>query len=390
MNRARQQYPRTARFVGDGLKLHRRSLRLDHRIHTVISLRPGTTARFSTNYFHGTWHLLSDDHGSRLLATLLWGLAYQARPGTVLVIDRPFLIPTPFEADPADPILLVPGWCTRLTPRATRDLLRRLPLRDGPDGTVRWRTHGLTTAADAAGSPHWERGRGRTERVRGAIVVTPSSPGECRDWALSTAAMDTGSAGTDYNYLDHHSGWVSGEVQTFRRFRQMVGTARRARGVVLHRAGPAADPGSLRSEIWEVADAFRGRAHLKICEWRDGQWRVGRYAADLLAKADVREFEDLRRMGAAEAYRRMLAAGADPDTRMLWAMDCAISGSNYRYVSSARRAELLAALGPVPDCGRARADSKTAAARRGKPSRGREPSGRRASAARTARRGSIS
>jgi hypothetical protein len=345
MSTVKQQLPRSARIVGDGMKLHRRSLRLDGRVHTVISLRPGTTARFSTNYFHGTWHLLSDDHGSRLLATLLWGLSYQARPATVLLIDRPFLTPTPFEADPADPVLLVPGWCTRLTPRAARELVRRLPLRTAPEGTVRWRTRGLATAAYA---PPWAPRRGRTTRVKGAIVVTPSSPAECRDWALSIAAMDTDAYGTDYTYLDDHHRWVSGEVQIFRRFHHMVDTAGQARRTVLRRAGVGADPSSLRPEIWETAAVFRGTAHLKVLEWRDGQWRVGRHAAALLAQAGVHEFEDLRRMGAVEAYCRMLVAGAGPDIRMLWAMDCAISGSYYRNLTAARKRELMTALRRYP------------------------------------------
>ncbi|MFI2231816.1 TfoX/Sxy family DNA transformation protein [Nocardia testacea] len=345
MSTVKQQRPRSARIVGDGLKLHRRSLRLDGRVHTVISLRAGTAARFSTNYFHDTWHLLSDDHGSRLLATLLWGLSYQARPATVLLIDRPFLTPTPFEADPADPILLVPGWCTRLTPRAVRELMRRLPLRTAPEGTVRWRAHGLTTATY---SPHWAPHRGRTERVKGAIVVTPSSPAECRDWALYIAAMDTGAHGTDYTYLDDHHRWVTGEVQTFRRFHHMVGTAGQARRTVLRRAEAGADPITLRPEIWEAADVIRGTAHLKILEWRDYRWQVGRYAAPMLTRAGVHEIEDLRRMGAVEAYRRMLAAGCVPDIRMLWAMDCAISGSTVRYLCTARKQELVTALHRYP------------------------------------------
>ncbi|WP_416563137.1 TfoX/Sxy family DNA transformation protein [Nocardia testacea] len=364
MSTLKQQRPRSARIVGDGLKLHRRLLRLDGRVHTVISLRPGTTARFSTNYFHDTWHLLSDDHGSRLLATLLWGLSYQARPATVLLIDRPFLTPTPFEADPADPILLVPGWCTRLTPRAVRELMRRLPLRTAPEGTVRWRTHGLATAAY---SPRWAPRRGRTDRVKGAIVVTPATPDECRDWALYIAAMDTGAHGTDYTYLDDHHRWVTGEVQTFRRFHHMVGTAGQARRTVLRRADAGTDPSALRPEIWEAADILRGTAHLKIVEWCDGRWQVGRHAAAMLTRAGVHEFEDLRRIGAVEAYRRMLTAGCAPDTRMLWAMDCAISGGTYRHLTTARKQELTTALHrhPIPGIAGVRSDRRVRPPRTG-------------------------
>src|SRR5215467_6778077 len=100
--------------IVDRLKLHRRLMRLDGRDYTVITLRPGTDARFSTNYFHDTWHVLSDWHGARLLGRLLWGLAYQRVPGTLVLIDRPFLDPNPFDAEPADPIVLVPARLTTL------------------------------------------------------------------------------------------------------------------------------------------------------------------------------------------------------------------------------------------------------------------------------------
>src|SRR5262245_59181993 len=132
----KMQRPGAARSVADRMKLHRRAVRLDGREHTVIGLRPGTTARFSTNYFHETWHVLSDQHGARLLARLLWGLSYQARPDTVVLIDRPFLTSTPFDGDPADPIVLVPTWCTSFGRQADRQLARRLPLTGPPAGTV--------------------------------------------------------------------------------------------------------------------------------------------------------------------------------------------------------------------------------------------------------------
>lgn len=45
----------------------------------MVTLRPGTNALFSTNFYHGTWHILSDWHGARLLGRLLWGRAYQGR-----------------------------------------------------------------------------------------------------------------------------------------------------------------------------------------------------------------------------------------------------------------------------------------------------------------------
>ncbi|MET8797170.1 hypothetical protein ABZV91_12105 [Nocardia sp. NPDC004568] len=63
--------------------------------------------------------------------------------------------------------------------------------------------------------------------------------------------MDTGAHGTDYTYLDDHHRWVSGEVQTLRRFHHMVGTAGQARRTVQRRADPGTDPSALRPEIGE-------------------------------------------------------------------------------------------------------------------------------------------
>ncbi|MEU6751036.1 hypothetical protein ABZ914_32875, partial [Spirillospora sp. NPDC046719] len=146
--------PANARGAGDGMKLHRRTLRLGGREHTVIGLRPATKAGFSTNLFHETWHVLSDQHGARVLARLLWGLAYQSRPGTLLVIDRPFLTPTPFDADPADPIVLVPAWHTPFTagpPASWRGAFRCGARRTAPSGGGRTASTPLSPTR-AAGS----------------------------------------------------------------------------------------------------------------------------------------------------------------------------------------------------------------------------------------------
>jgi hypothetical protein len=140
-----RQRPDAASMVVDRMKLHRHYLVLAGRPYTVVTLRPGTDARFSTNFYHGTWHILSDWHGARLLGRLLWGLAYQRRPGTLVLIGPPFIDPNPFDGTPGDPIALVPNPITNLTPQAATELRRRLPLA-GNDGTVRWLTHGLETA----------------------------------------------------------------------------------------------------------------------------------------------------------------------------------------------------------------------------------------------------
>lgn len=236
-----RQRPGNARGADARMKLHRRTV----RGLTVIGLRPGTDVRFSTNYFHETWHLLSDPHGARVLGRLLWGLAYQARPGTVVLIDRPFIDTTPFDGDPGCPIVLVPGWVTHFGRRRAAELGSRLPLRSSPDGTVRWQTHGLDSAV------RWsERCRegGWVDRLGGLVVVNVSSPAEARDWATRAAGLKVDRYPMDYEYLGP---WPrEGEIQIFADYRQNVRIARRARGEV-----PAQpDPDQFRMSVWHRFD----------------------------------------------------------------------------------------------------------------------------------------
>lgn len=265
----KRQRPGNARSLRNGLKLHRHEVRSVPGVRTVITPRPGTHARFSTNRFHETWHVLSDDHGARLLARLLWGLSYQARPGTVLVIGREFLLTTPFDADPADPIVLVPGWCTPFDDRTAARLKKQLPLGNSY-GTIRWQTFGLDPAAEPEALERryarYRPVRGEIARRRGLLVLSPATPEDCRTWALSAARLDSVPFGTDYTYLDEWDRGHDGEIQIFRRFRSMVGTAGQARAQVLSRAASTGTPDGLRAQIWAEAARIRHRATREITE----------------------------------------------------------------------------------------------------------------------------
>ncbi len=355
----KQQRPGTARSVADGLKLHRHPMRAHGPVRSVISLRPGTRGRFSTNRFHETWHLLSDDHGARLLARLLWGLSYQARPGTVVLIDRPFLAPTPFDADPADPIVLVPGWCTAFGDNAARTLKNLLPL-SNPAGTVRWRSFGLDRTLEPATLDTWwdtwwrhHRHRpdnGAVARRAGLLVLTPDTPDRSRAWALQAARLDTTNAyGTDHTYLGPWDRGYDGEIQIFRRFGPMVNIAAQARAQVLSSAEASTNPDELRAAVWDEAETIRGEEHLRVRVFRDRGWTLGYAAAAMLGVAEVHSLEDLAAIGAVEAYRRMRAAGVRGlDPRMLWAMEGALIHRDRRGIPLDRRRELLAELGDEP------------------------------------------
>ncbi|WP_432971607.1 hypothetical protein [Dactylosporangium sp. CA-233914] len=270
--------PHAVTQVVDRMKLHRRRLRLDGREYTVVTLRPGTEVRFSTNFYHGTWHVLSDWRGARLLGRLLWGLAYQRVPGTLVLIDRPHLDPNPFDAEPADPIALVPALLTPMTGKAARELRQRLPLRGAPDGTVRWHTHGLDAAVAARREARkripgswrapWIPPRGfqqRADRIGGLVTLTATPAILKENAAVVHELGEHAFAGMDYAEID----WPNGEIQVFRDYRRRVSAAGTARREVLaERPGPLS-PAGLNPLIWDRGTDVRDRRRPRVAR-RDG------------------------------------------------------------------------------------------------------------------------
>jgi hypothetical protein len=53
------------------MKMHLRLLTINGHTYRIVTLRPGTEIVFSTNFFHGTWHIVTSQRGARLLARLL-------------------------------------------------------------------------------------------------------------------------------------------------------------------------------------------------------------------------------------------------------------------------------------------------------------------------------
>jgi hypothetical protein len=257
------------------MKLHRTVAYLDGREYTLITLRPATTERFAVNLFHDAWHVLSGQAGATLFARLLWGLSYQRRENTLVVVDRRFLAPTPFEAEESVPIVLVPTDCTPFGGAASRELRRLLPRLKSPDGTVRWHTHGLDAAlADADAwwrehrRPPWDEyayhhHRRRVDHVlHDGLIVLPGSARELRQDAMSIAALAVSPATPmDYTYLPRY------EFQIFHDFRRRVSAARTARREIEALATPPdrfvgrgyheGDP--VRRHIWERGTEIRIR-----------------------------------------------------------------------------------------------------------------------------------
>ena len=121
---------------------------LDGRACTVLTPRPSQPERFATNAFHGTWHVLTDPAGAQLLARLMWAMAFQRKPRTILLVDSPLLVTNPFDADPSSPILIVNSDLGGPTRTGLDALEALLPLRAPSEGTVKLRIDGLARVAD--------------------------------------------------------------------------------------------------------------------------------------------------------------------------------------------------------------------------------------------------
>ncbi len=198
-----------------------------------------------------------------MLARLLWGLSYERHPDTLIVVDRPFLDPTPFEGETSDPFVLVPSELTPLSEAAARALRRALPLRTPSQGTVRWHTPGLDLAltdTKAWHEQHWRHVRERNLITRrGGLLVFAAPPVELRAWALAAAELNAHAyRGMDYAYLDNH--WpTNGEVQIFRHYRAMVSSAVTARQEILATTGRPPSEQSVRELIWHRSTEVRQR-----------------------------------------------------------------------------------------------------------------------------------
>lgn len=240
------------------LKLHLRVLEIHRKVLRVVSPRPQLGARFSTNYFHDTWHILAGPDGAAVLGRLLWGLAFQRLPGTLILIDGAHLVSTPFEGDAADPIALIPADLTHVDDEDLRALRQRLRRSPPAPTTIRWHTFGMPealAAEPARGSwqrrwrdPIWQRER--MSRRAGCVCYTAPGP-VLRAQALGIHQM----GGDGYFPLaeQRRGNWrFDGEVQVIDGFADRVAAARAARRALAPDArGLLAD-----TEVgWDVAGA---------------------------------------------------------------------------------------------------------------------------------------
>jgi hypothetical protein len=234
-------------------KVHLRVVSVAGATYRVVSLRPAIRARFSSNHFHDTWHVVTGTRGAAVLARLLWGLSYQRQPGTLVLIDEPHLVATPFEADPGLPIAFAPLGITSVDADRVRAVLRAVRAM-APTRTLRWQTFGLDSAL--AGDPgaryerqSWAETRGQERRERasrmGGAIVMSLPPERLRSLALSVDAARPGSFSTYLPFAEQQGKTWSydGEIQVFGSFDEDVAAARVARREVLGDRAAIADDG---------------------------------------------------------------------------------------------------------------------------------------------------
>jgi hypothetical protein len=218
------------------LKVHRRTLRLDGLDYTILTPRPSSEARFATNRFHETWHVLSDAQGARLFARLCWAMAFQRRSNTVMVIDAPLVVPNPFDADPSSPIAIVNSDLGPFGRGAAAALCSSLPFRLASSGTVALQTRGLDVAledpeafARRDDQAHWHTHRTRRWFDGSAGLLMLSAPSAVlKTWGVEVSELGTRSSeGSSWSYLDYPD--KEGEVQVLDNFSSHVERAITAR-----------------------------------------------------------------------------------------------------------------------------------------------------------------
>jgi hypothetical protein len=256
------------------LKMHLRLVRLAGEVYRVVTLRPSIRICFSTNYYHHTWHIVSNQCGARLLARLLWGLSYQCQPGTLLLVHGDHLLPTPFEAERSDPFLLAQTGLTRLDASALRALKEHLNHLGPPTNTIRWHAFGLDATLAGQQQPleglrlREDRPLWKQEQMQrlGGFIVYSAPPAVLRQQALVIHSLQVSNDGPsremDYHFLAQECSrglWVDGEVQIFADYTERVAAAAQARQELVPQPNQPILSEQLQEDISRLRDRIKAR-----------------------------------------------------------------------------------------------------------------------------------
>lgn len=255
------------------IRLHRREWRHDGRTYQVIALRAGDPVRYAALVDEYGVLVTSDLAGTRLLGRLLWGLSYQRRPDTLLVLDPVHLVPNPQDGRPSPVLVFGVAGRTVLRPAAARRLAARRWWRSRPTSTVTWNTASFPAAMAEMHSWEDDRRAGRRFfggppppdailRASSTLVTVLADPQLLRGWSTSI-----GGAGSYWSHGESctEPDWQTGfDVHAVRHFHRRVSAARRARAEVLAAPDCPTDPGIIDERV---------RAHVDIvAARRPGPW----------------------------------------------------------------------------------------------------------------------
>jgi hypothetical protein len=251
------------------LRLHRHTIGHGKRHYTVVTLRPSDPWRFGVRIDECTT-ITSDVAGTRLLGRLLWGLSFQRRPDTVLLLDAPHLVPNPYDGLASPPVAFVPAPLSTMDASAAHRIRRRRPGPRPSEGTLTWNTRSYPEAfaAHLARQRAQRSGRGaaptwteapKNPRVRafGDFVAISGDAGALRWWALNVGDAGRSWYG-DESCAEPDSDFAF-DVHAVRHFHRRVSIAGRARGEVLAEAGAPADPRLLNERIAGRVEAVAAR-----------------------------------------------------------------------------------------------------------------------------------
>lgn len=269
------QRPATAREFGDALKLHLHLIPVGATTYHVLTPRPNTQVRFSTNFYHETHHILSDTAGARFLGRLLWGLAFQRQLNTLIFLGGEFLEPTPFDAESSDPICLVPAHLTTLDAKKLAIVRQKMRFSRSIK-TVRWQTWGLDETLGFEGDwwqhplyEQWNSAEAQpwrdseTVRRAGKMVCYSAMPLALQIAALKAFRLQPDKYrhqfGMDYCEIASH--WkrksffwsCEGEIQVFSAYAQMLRDASLARQEIEVEYGAVTTLENDRSRVQERA-----------------------------------------------------------------------------------------------------------------------------------------
>ncbi|WP_373795383.1 TfoX/Sxy family protein [Neisseria dentiae] len=60
---------------------------------------------------------------------------------------------------------------------------------------------------------------------------------------------------------------------------------------------------------------------------------LGAKSAKMLAKTGICTAQDLRQLGAVQAYLRVIESGSKPSLNLLWAIECALTDRDWRDIA---------------------------------------------------------